>query len=224
MTQYRLVSHYLCPYVQRVTIALAERNISFERVYIDLAHKPAWFVKLSPLGKVPLLEVDGRALFESAAILEYLEDTLPQKLHPADPLHRAEHRGWMEFGSAVLNAIAALYNAPDAAAHDQRLCDLRQRLQRLDQSLGQGPWFAGDSFSLVDAVFAPVFRYFDVLANLGLADPAEELQTVDRWRARLRERNSVKAAVGDDYPRRLATFLRARDSHMGRLLATRRAA
>lgn len=224
MTQYRLVSHHLCPYVQRVAIAFAERNIGFERVHIDLARKPAWFVQLSPLGKVPLLEVDGHVLFESAAILEYLEDTMPQKLHTADPLQRAAHRGWMEFGSAVLNAIAALYNAADAAAHDQRLADLRHKLQRLDEALGQGPWFAGDRFSLVDAVFAPVFRYFDVFAELGLADPAEGLRAVALWRGRLRQRASVRAAVDDDYPQRLSAFLRARDSHMGRLLAARRAA
>jgi glutathione S-transferase len=130
----------------------------------------------------------------------------------------------MEFGSAVLNAIAALYNAADAAAHDQRLADLRHKLQRLDEALGQVPWFAGDRFSLVDAVFAPVFRYFDVFAELGLADPAEGLTAVASWRGRLRQRASVRAAVDDDYPQRLAAFLRARGSHMGRLLAARRAA
>ena len=58
-----LVSHHLCPYVQRVAIALAEKAVLFERAYIDLADKPAWFTNLSPLGKVPLLrsELSGLA-------------------------------------------------------------------------------------------------------------------------------------------------------------------
>jgi len=224
MARYRLVSHPLCPYVQRVAIALAERGIPFERIDIDLANKPDWFLALSPLGKVPLLETGGKVLFESAAILEYLEDTLPVKLHPSDPLLRAGHRGWMEFGSTVLNTIAALYGAGDAAAYAQRLAELRQRLERLDAAMGQGPWFAGEGFSLVDAVFAPVFRYFDAFAALGLADPAAGLAAVSAWRARLAERPSVIDAVADDYPQRLAGFLRARNSHMGRLLATPRAA
>lgn len=218
MERYRLVSHHLCPYVQRVAIALGERGIGFDRVNIDLSNKPEWFIALSPLGKVPLLEAGGRVLFESAAILEYLEDTLPQKLHPADPLLRAEHRGWMEFGSAVLNGIAALYNAPDAAAYGQRHAELRQKLQRLNEALGEGPWFAGTSFSLVDAVFAPVFRYVDVFAAQGLEDPAQGLPALAAWRDRLRERPSVQSAVGADYPLRLADFLRLRQSHMGRLL------
>ncbi len=50
-----LVSHHLCPYVQRVAIALREKAVPFERRDVDLAHKPAWFTDISPLGKVPLL-------------------------------------------------------------------------------------------------------------------------------------------------------------------------
>ena len=52
-----LVSHLLCPYVQRAAIALAEKNVPFERVVIDLANKPDWFIAISPLGKVPLLRL-----------------------------------------------------------------------------------------------------------------------------------------------------------------------
>ncbi|TIT26562.1 MAG: glutathione S-transferase family protein, partial [Mesorhizobium sp.] len=74
-----LVSHHLCPYVQRAAIALAEKGVPFERVMIDLADKPAWFRARSPLGKVPLLSVDRdgeeTVIFESAVILEFLEET-----------------------------------------------------------------------------------------------------------------------------------------------------
>ena len=49
-----LVSHHLCPYVQRASIALDEKGVRFERTYIDLKSKPDWFLKISPLGKVPL--------------------------------------------------------------------------------------------------------------------------------------------------------------------------
>ncbi len=56
-----LISHHLCPYVQRATIALREKDVPFERVNVDLADKPGWFVRLSPLGKVPLLQVGQRS-------------------------------------------------------------------------------------------------------------------------------------------------------------------
>ena len=93
-----LVSHHLCPYVQRAVISLTEKGIEFERIDIDLSHKPDWFLALSPLGKTPVLQVGGAAVFESAAILEYLEETQCNPLHPTDALGRAEHRGWIEFG------------------------------------------------------------------------------------------------------------------------------
>ena len=111
-----LVSHPLCPYVQRAVISLTEKGVPFERIDVDLACKPDWFLALSPLGKTPVLRVDGHAIFESAVILEYLEETQPRPLHPADPLARAGHRAWIEVGSAVLTDIAAFYAAADATA------------------------------------------------------------------------------------------------------------
>src|ERR1043165_3388000 len=121
-----LVSHPLCPYVQRAAIALAEKGVTFQRIDVDLAAKPAWFTAVSPLGKTPVLQVGNAAIFESAVILEYLEETAPKPLHPADPLRRAEHRGWIEFGSAVLNDIGSFYAAPDEATFAVRIAQLQR--------------------------------------------------------------------------------------------------
>src|SRR5215475_10067682 len=153
----KLISHKLCPYVQRAVIALAEKSVPFERIDIDLVNKPDWFKAMSPLGKTPVLNVDGTAIFESAVILEYLEETQSNPLHPADPLERAEHRAWIEFGSAVLNDIWGLYTAPDEAAFSAKVTTLREKFLRIEARLNV-PWFDGARFSLVDAVFGPVFR------------------------------------------------------------------
>jgi len=120
----KLISHKLSPYVQRAVIALTERGVGFERIDIDLANKPDWFLAISPLGKTPVLQVGDRAIFESAVILEYLEETEPKPLHPIDPLARADHRGWIEFGSSVLNDIAGFYAAPDEAAFKAKTWNL----------------------------------------------------------------------------------------------------
>ncbi len=111
MHHYTLVSHHLCPYVQRAAIVLSEKGVVFERRYVDLAAKPGWFRAISPLGKTPVLLVEDEPLFESAVICEYLDETIAPHLHPLDALERARERGWMEFGSAILNNIAAFYNA-----------------------------------------------------------------------------------------------------------------
>ena len=58
MPKLRLISHHLCPYVQRAVISLTEKQVTFERIDIDLANKPEWFKAISPLGKTPVLQVD----------------------------------------------------------------------------------------------------------------------------------------------------------------------
>lgn len=217
-----LVSFDLCPYVQRVAIALAEKGAPFTRRTVDLADRPEWFKALSPLGKVPLLQVGGQVLFESAVIVEYLEDTRAPALHPADPLVRARHRAWMEFGSAILADIWVVETTPDAAAFEAKRQALRARFERLEGELGGGPYFAGAGFSLVDAVFAPVFRYFDVFDRLVDLGTFDGLGKVQAWRAALAQRPSVQGAVVPDYEARLEAFLRRRPSHLASLL--RRAA
>src|SRR6185295_3179502 len=134
-TQLTLVSHRLCPYVQRAAIALAEKGVPFTRRDVDLANKPDWFKAISPLGKTPVLLVGATAIFESAVILEYLEDTQQRPLHPADPLARAEHRSWIEFGSAILNDIAGLYGAPDEASFATKVAALRTKFARVEERL-----------------------------------------------------------------------------------------
>ncbi len=214
----KLVSHKLCPYVQRAVIALTEKGVPFERIDIDLANKPDWFLKVSPLGKTPVLLVGDHAIFESAVILEYLEETQPKPLHPTEALRRAEHRAFIEYGSAVLNDIAGLYSAPDEAAFKAKASQLERRFARLETRV-VGPWFEGETFSLVDAVFGPVFRYFDVFDAIGDFGILAGKPKLAQWRASLAARPSVKSAVGANYPALLRDFIERRRSHLSQLQA-----
>jgi glutathione S-transferase len=215
--QLKLISHKLCPYVQRAVIALTEKGVPYERIDIDLANKPDWFLAVSPLGKTPVLLVGDVAIFESAVILEYLEETQPKPLHPADPLSRAEHRAWIEFASAVLNDIAGFYAAPNEAAFKAKASQLEQRFARLEARVAASPWFDGENFSLVDAVFGPVFRYFDLfdeIADFGILAGKPKLA---RWRIALAARPSVRAAVSAEYPTLLRDFIDRRNSWLSGL-------
>lgn len=220
----KLISHKLCPYVQRAVIALAEKGVPFERIDVDLANKPDWFLAISPLGKTPVLQVGGKAIFESAVILEYLEETQARPLHPADPLARAEHRAWIEFGFTVLNDIAGFYAAPDEATFGARTAQLEQRFARLEERVVAGPWFDGTRFSLVDAVFGPVFRYFDVFDEIADFAILPGKPKLARWRKALAARPSVRMAVSAEYPALLRDFLDRRNSWLSGLQARARAA
>ena len=220
----KLISHKLCPYVQRAVIALTEKGVPFERIDIDLANKPEWFLKISPLGKVPVLVVATErgevALFESNVICEYIEETQAgPSLHPRDPLVRAEHRAWMEFGSAVLSDLWGLETTTDPAIFESKREAVTAKFARVEAALGEGPFFAGEQFSLVDAVFAPVFRYFDVFdefADLGIFKSTPKVR---QWRAELARRPSVRSAVGADYPQLLRAFLKRYEAHLLKLAA-----
>ncbi|ATQ43727.1 glutathione S-transferase family protein [Caulobacter mirabilis] len=221
-----LISFPLCPYVQRAIIALEEKGAPFDVVYIDLANKPDWFLKLSPLGKVPVLKVEREGqepavVFESSVIVEYLEETAPgAKLHPADPLERAQHRAWMEYASATLADLYRLNTAVDAADLPQAREAAIAKLRRLEDVLApEGPYFAGAAFSYVDAAFAPAFRQIGVVDTVAETHLLDGLPRVSAWAKALAERPSVKAAVPTDYPERYLAWLRDKDAAVLKLAA-----
>lgn len=216
--QLELVSHHLCPYVQRAVITLLEKNIPHQRTYIDLASKPDWFRQVSPLGKVPLLKVGNEVLFESAVICEYLDEITPGSLHPSDPLAKARHRAWIEFGSNILNAIAGFYNAATEEAFEQKRLDLIDKFAQIEQHWQGGHYFAGDGFSLIDAVYGAIFRYFDVFDTIADFKVFANIPYVQGWRQALQNRPSIQQAVSEDYPQQLLTFLKQRNSYLSSLM------
>jgi glutathione S-transferase len=220
MSSLTLVSHLLCPYVQRAAIALAEKGVPFEKIYIDLQAKPDWFLKISPLGKVPLLKVpqaDGTEaiLFESSVIAEYIDESQPgPRLHPEDALTRARHRGWMEYGSFILSDIWGLETTKDASVFEEKRKALIDKFGRIEDVLGDGPFFAGPKFSLVDAVLAPAFRYFDTFDEITDLGVFANYPKVRAWRKALAARPSVQDAVTPEYPQLLREFLKRYDAYM----------
>ena len=213
-THLTLVSHQLCPFVQRAAIVLLEKGVPFDRIDIDLASKPDWFLAMSPNGKVPLLRVcqqDGTeaVIFESMVICEYLEESQGgAPMYPRDALARARQRGWVEFGTATLGEAWQFLNATDRPTADAKQAAFGRRLQQLEGVLGSGPYFNGAEFGMVDAVFAPIFRYFDSLDPAVSQPIFENLPRVSAWRNALALRRSVIDAVGSDYADRFRSHLR----------------
>lgn len=217
MPALHLVSHHLCPYVQRAVIVLSEKGIAHDRTYIDLADRPDWFVKMSPLGRVPVLQVDDTVLFESQVIAEYLDEASPGSLFPADLLEKARHRSWIEYGSETLNAIGALYNARNKAVFDDKRVALRHRFERMEREI-VGPFFSGDRFHMIDGVWGTIFRYFDVFDQIGDFGTMTGLDKVRSWRVSVSSRRSVETAAPDGYPERLLRFFRNRNSYVSKLI------
>jgi glutathione S-transferase len=220
MTQFELISNYLCPYTQRAAILLTEKELAYQRVYIDLADKPEWFVKLSPLGKVPVLRFGGAVVFETSVICEFIEDTAPKRpMLPSGAAERAHQRSSAEMASAMLADVFAFYMAVDAEALERKSRDLQARFRWLENQLQGGPYFAGATFGLADAAFAPVFRLFDTFDRIGDFGFFKSLSKVSSYRAALAARASVQQVVVPDYAQLFVQYLRARGSHLSQLIS-----
>ena len=194
-----LISFKTCPFVQRAVITLKHKNIDFDITYIDLADPPDWFLEMSPLGKVPVLKVDDEILFESAVINEYLDEITGGELQPEEPLARAKNRAWIEFASNMLGNLYMMKMSKDEESYDKHRDLLVNQLRRVENRLGDGPWFNGDQFTLADTAFAPLFRHNSAAGGrLSILDP-ETTPKVQAWAERLLALPEVRDSVVDEF-------------------------
>ncbi len=170
MTRYRLVSFKTCPWVQRAAIVLREKAVDFELVHIEPGNRPDWFKPISPHGKVLVLQIDDNvALFKSNAISEYLDETIEPRLHPADPITRASNRAWTDY----IPSFSAATGSVGSAATEEELAKAREALfavfARLEEALerhGEGPFFNGADYALVDSGYAPFLQRYLIVEDI----------------------------------------------------------
>ena len=212
----KLISFDLCPYVQRARIVLNETGLDHEVEYIDLKNKPDYFAQLSPTGKVPVLSTQDGVIFESSVICEYLNEIGKGNLLPDAPFLRATHRSWIEFGSAMLGKISQLYNAKSEVDFEMIRKSLQADLARVTSSV-QGPFYNGEKFRMIDAVYATIFRYFKVFESRYAVKIVESgIENLD-WFKKIMERESVQKSIKGNYYDRLDEFLFSRGSFISTL-------
>ncbi len=190
------------PNCQRVKVVLAEKNLVYDTVPIDLRkqeQKNPEYLKLNPYGKVPVLTDDSTVLYESLIINEYLDEKYPNPpLMPKDPASRAKARilvdyGMAHFDSAYQKLRVELMKEPKEQSQpiiDGAKSDLKKLLQRFEDEIGDQPYLMGD-FSLVDADLIPRFTRLEGFGVL--PDPA--LPRLGKYMERMKARPSVKAIL-----------------------------
>jgi len=216
--KFELISFKLCPYVQRSIITLLEKAVPFDINYIDLSNPPPWFLEISPMGKVPVLRVSDSVLFESAVINEYLDEIHPPSLLPNDPLKKAHNRAWIEFASHLLSVIYKAVFTKEKQAFNQGIESLKNEMQPLEKMMGDGPYFNGDAFSLVDTAFAPAFKHLSILDAIEPLNLYAALPNIDHWKSNLLQRKSVQASVVDEFEPLYHDYLKANGVYLGKQL------
>jgi glutathione S-transferase len=176
-----------CPYCARVRIALAEKDVEYETIEIDLQDRPAWIYEKNATGRVPVLEEDAWLLPESAVIMEYLEERYPEpRLLPEDPAARALARLWIFRHDDFTRPYYGVRRDEDGAAER-----LDAELAKLDAALAARPWLGGAEFGLADIAYVPwVLRARDMLDVSFDSHPS-----LVSWLGRLVERPSIAMEV-----------------------------
>ena len=174
-----------CPYCARVRIVLAEKQVEYETVEIDLSERPAWIYEKNETGRVPVVEEDGWLLPESAVIMEYLEERYPEPpLLAADAADRALARLWIFRHDDLTKPYYALRRGEEGASER-----LDEQLAKLDAALEARPWLGGAAYGLADAAYVPwVLRMRDTLGV-----PLDTFPALVDWVDRLLERPAVAA-------------------------------
>jgi glutathione S-transferase len=175
-----------CPYCARVRIVLAEKEVSFETVEIDLENRPGWLCEKNPVGRVPVLEEDGFVLPESRVIMEYLEENYPAPpLLPPEPTDRALVRLRLErFDDLAQPYYRVVFDGETPET-------LEAELGKLDETLAASPYLAGSQFTLADVAYVPWIIRAETRAGIDLG--AHENLRV--WLARLAQRRSIAAEL-----------------------------
>lgn len=208
-----LISFKLCPFAQRAIILLQQGAIAFELTSIDPGQPPAEFTALSPLGRVPLLQMNNRVLFESLAIAEYLNEYYSLQLHDTDPLTKAQHRAWMSYSSELLGTLFELSVAQTQAGYQQKHQDLNQQLLKVAPFV-QGPYFSGQHLQLIDIAVAPLFMRMAWLEQLYGIAFLTDCPPLQEWRDQLLALPAVKASVGEDFVALYAQFLHSKGAYL----------
>jgi glutathione S-transferase len=189
-----------CPFCQKVRVVLAEKDLEYEKIFVDLRkqeQKTPEFLRLNPYGKVPVLVDEDEVIYDSTIINEYLEDEYPlPRLMPEDSQARARVRLLEDYCDNSFipptTTLLAQLRKPevdrDMPKVEQARDELRRALYFLSDRLGGQPFLVGGEFTLADASFAPRVM---VLGRLGVElEPG--LSGVQNWIDRIRARPSVR--------------------------------
>lgn len=186
--------------MQRSVITLNHLKVPYTIDYIDLANKPDWFLDISPLGKVPVIQVnDGPSIFESAVINEFVSEINPPVLHPADPVEKARNRAWIEFGSGLLGHSYRMRNAKTEAECYEMRDKLIVELKKVENQIGAGRFFNGEAFNLIDSSYAPFFMQIGLMSAKHDIGVYAETPKVGRWAEAVLALPEVKNSVVEEY-------------------------
>ncbi|WP_439150474.1 FtsZ-binding protein FzlA [Sulfitobacter sp.] len=206
----RLFHVPLSPFCRKVRLSLAEKKIEVERVEERYWEQEPDFMRRNPAGKVPVLQLDGIIMSESAAICEYIEETRPEpSLMPSDPVQRLEVRrlvSWFDdkFHEEVTSKL--LYERVNKKVMGQGFPDSRNvkdgakaikyHIDYMAWLLDHRRWLAGDVMTLADFAAAAHLSSLDYISDVDW----NRSDVVKDWYAKIKSRPAFRSLLADQVP------------------------
>ncbi|HIB31251.1 MAG TPA: glutathione S-transferase family protein [Candidatus Thioglobus sp.] len=213
-----LISFKLCPFAQRAIIILNTQKIDFEITYINPMDPPDWFKAISPTGQVPLLKVDDQIVFESSVITEFINDISSTSIHPEDVITKANNRSWIAFSSSIFDDLFGLVTG-DEDKFNASKTSLFAKLEKLENAKGDGTFFNGESFNMIDAALAPIFMrlaWMNEFTDNALS--ISEFKTLSAWSDAVLAVKEVQTSVIDGIDDVYYSNIEGREGHLSTLL------
>lgn len=212
----KVISFKICPFVQRVTGLLEAKNIPYDIEFISLKDKPQWFLDLAPTGQVPVLVTEsGEALFESDAIVEYIEEISEPLEENVTPEQRAKDRAWSYQASKHYLVQCTSMRSGDEETLLERTAKLGKAFEKAEAVLGQGPYFKGEQLSNVDIAWLPLLHRAAIIEQKSGYEFLANYPKVKAWQAAVLATGLAEKSVPSDFVERFSEFYLAEETRLG---------
>uniref|UniRef100_A0A914XGG5 Glutathione-dependent dehydroascorbate reductase n=1 Tax=Plectus sambesii TaxID=2011161 RepID=A0A914XGG5_9BILA len=187
----RLYNMMFCPFAHRSVLYISKKKLPVEVINVNLMEKPDWFVQRNPLGKVPMIEHDGKVVFESLIVNEYLDELFPETaILPTDPYERAQQKILVERLSSVTAAFFAFMMNKDG--------DYKQAKDGMKKALENAESLLVDDFYGDIAVW-PIFERFPIITlnpKFGVKKfPGIKYPKLSAYIKRMKKQPEIKAVM-----------------------------
>ncbi|WP_412555121.1 glutathione S-transferase family protein [Shimia sp. MIT1388] len=213
----RIVSFKICPFVQRVTALLEAKGLDYQVEYISLSDKPQWFLDISPNGQVPVMVTEGGvALFESEAIIEYIEEAYAPLQANVSLEQKALNRAWSYLAAKNYLVQCGTMRSRDAETLAEKSAKLGTAFDKIEEALGEGPFFGGEQIGVVDIAWLVLLHRAQIITDHTGYDFLEGRPKTQAWQAAIMETGLAQKAVSEDFEEAFTSFYLADVTYLGR--------
>lgn len=213
----KIVSFKICPFVQRVTALLEAKNVPYDVEFIKLSDKPQWFLDIAPTGQVPVLVTEGgTALFESDAIVEYIDEITSPLVANISAEQRAIERAWSYQATKHYLVQCSTMQSAGKETLGERSAKLNKTFEKAEEQLGDGPFFSGASLGNVDIAWLPLLHRAKIIEDRSGYDFLADFPKVKAWQGALMGTGIAEKSVAPDFDDAFADFYLAERTFLGR--------